>query len=74
MKINLSIFNNFREFFKKFFTKEEVTTSLFSTEDNTLDTFAIASEIMVNGWEKEALPIVETKKSLISRFFTSFFG
>ena len=71
---DLSIFNNFREFFKKFFTKEEVTISLFSTEDNTSDTFAIASEIMVNGWEKEALPIVETKKSLISRFFNSFFG
>ena len=71
---DVSIFTNFRETFRRIFTKEEVIASLFSPEDNTSDNFAMASEIMVNGWEKEALPVIETKKSLISRFFSSLFG
>jgi cell division protein FtsA len=32
-----------------------------------------SAELMGKGWEKEAIPIIQTKKSLISRIFSSIF-
>jgi cell division protein FtsA len=32
-----------------------------------------AAELIMNGWEKEAVPVTQEKKSLISRFFSSLF-
>jgi cell division protein FtsA len=32
-----------------------------------------AAELLGKGWEKEAIPIIQTKKSLITRIFTSLF-
>ena len=32
-----------------------------------------AAELLGRGWEKEAIPIIQTKKSLITRIFTSLF-
>ena len=33
-----------------------------------------AAEIIVKGWDKEALPMIQPKKSIISRFFSSLFN
>ena len=33
-----------------------------------------AAEIIVKGWDKEALPLIQPKKSIISRFFSSLFN
>ena len=32
-----------------------------------------AAELIINGWEKEAVPVTREKKSLISRFFSKLF-
>ena len=33
-----------------------------------------AAELIGKGWEREAIPIIQTKKSLITRIFKSLFG
>ena len=31
-------------------------------------------ELILNGWEKEAIPVTQIKKSMISRFFSKLFA
>ena len=33
-----------------------------------------AAELIGKGWEKEAIPIIQSKKSIISRLFSSLFN
>ena len=39
------------------------------------DFFALsgAAELIYKGWDKEAIPLIKVKKSIISRFFERFF-
>ncbi len=41
------------------------------SDDNTLD---IANELVHFGWKKEAIPITQSKKTIIARFFDVIFG
>ena len=45
-----------------------------STEKSMLSASIGASELIGKGWEKEAIPIIKKKKSLISGFFSKLFS
>jgi len=43
-------------------------------DDSSLSSLNGAAELIGRGWEKEAIPVIQSKKSLISRFFSKLFG
>ena len=44
------------------------------TEQNSLSAVTGACELVGKGWEKEAIPIVQKKRSFISGFFSKLFS
>ena len=68
--INKGIRNNFK--------KKLITNSLDVVEDLTqqdlLESCVASAQLVGKGWEKEAIPIIHTKKSLISRIFSVLFN
>ena len=69
-----NIKNNFDNNFNYHFSKKIPSqSSLINSFD--LDTLFIkAANISIFGWKKEAIPIIHTKKSFITRIFKSLFG
>ena len=69
-----NIKNNFDSNFNFHFSKKIPSqSSLINSFD--LDTLFIkAANISIFGWKKEAIPIIHTKKSFITRIFKSIFG
>ena len=65
---------NLKEIFKKFFTFKESVTFYNTVNDPHLSASYLAAELVGKGWEKEAIPITHTKKSLISRLFSALFN
>ena len=65
------IYNNFKENFNYVFSHNE--TDLI--KDLDIDKVILsASYLSTYGWKKEAIPITQTKNSLITRIFKSLFG
>jgi cell division protein FtsA len=68
------IFNNFKENFKSYFSQD------YNFDIHLIDDFKInelimsASRLSIYGWKKEAIPVTQTKNSLITRIFKSLFG
>ncbi len=63
----------FEEFFKKFFSvnyKYELTVLENLSKNDTYDS---ANKLVQFGWKQEAVPVIQEKKSIISRFFEFFF-
>jgi cell division protein FtsA len=58
--------------------KSKITTSECiynnSTDQNMLSALTGACELIGKGWEKEAIPVTDKKKSLISGFFSKLFS
>ena len=44
------------------------------TQENLYHSLISAAELITKGWSKEAIPIKQEKKSIISRFFSTLFG
>jgi len=44
------------------------------TQENLYQSLISAAELITKGWSKEAIPIKQEKKSIISRFFSTLFG
>tara|TARA_S200000501_G_scaffold291546_1_gene276778 strand:+ start:835 stop:2034 length:1200 start_codon:yes stop_codon:yes gene_type:complete len=67
------ISNNFKSIFKSFFSKD------YDFEINLIDEYETESLVLraahlINyGWKKEAIPVSQTKNSLITRIFKSLF-
>ena len=83
LKDNLSIFlkindqPNFKCFydcFKKNFSKKDQSIIKFTSDLSPSEVYSSASRIVQYGWKKEAVPIVQEKKSIISRFFDKIFS
>ena len=83
LKDNLSIFlkindqPNFKCFydcFKKNFSKKDQFIIKFTSDLSPSEIYNSASRIVQYGWKKEAVPIVQEKKSIISRFFEKIFS
>ena len=65
------IFSNFKENFRSYFSHNK--TNLI--KDLNIDKMILnASYLSTYGWKKEAIPITQTKNSLITRIFKSLFG
>jgi len=71
---NFKYFNNFKFALKK--NKFIDLKFLFfeNNENSSLASLNGAAELISNGWEKEAIPVVRSKKSLISTFFSNLFS
>lgn len=70
---NSNISKNFSEIFKNNFVKSENIRFLNYQEDYNEKLCISASDLINKGWEKEAIPVVHLKKSLVSRIFSSLF-
>ena len=66
-------FKAFKEIFKNFFENEQFKTIFVDslTDESFLGT---TNKLVHFGWKKEAIPILNSKKSKISRFFEAIFG
>tara|TARA_X000001036_G_scaffold9452_1_gene8417 strand:- start:5626 stop:6828 length:1203 start_codon:yes stop_codon:yes gene_type:complete len=68
------ILDNFKESFKFYFSED------YNFDPHLINDFQIDSSIMsaaylsAYGWKKEAIPVTQTKNSLITRIFKSLFG
>jgi cell division protein FtsA len=67
------IFDNLKQFFKKQFKSNEEIFIFKQAKEEYLDSCKASAELIVKGHEKEAIPVVQTKKSIISRIFTTIF-
>ncbi len=65
---------NFKSLFKECFLKAENMKIHFVNELTKREILEQALQLSNYGWKKEAIPIVQTKSSLITRIFKSFFG
>ena len=59
--------------FKKNFSNLENLESLKQSQGERMNACMSSAELLGKGWEKEAIPITQSKKSIISRIFSSFF-
>ena len=67
------IVKNMGEYFKNNFPEDLSLQLLQEIEKDHLNMCLAAARLLGKGWEKEAIPIVQTKKSLVSKIFSSFF-
>ena len=64
----------FYEFYKKNFSKKDQFIIKFTRDLSLSEIYNSAIRIVHYGWKKEALPIVQEKKSIISRLFDKIFN
>ena len=64
---------NLNNNFKKCFINNAKIEILESIEENEKSSMLGAAELVFKGWEKEAIPFVESKKSFISKVFSYLF-
>ena len=67
------ISENIKNNFKKIFQDRQKLYFPRPTQDERFKKFFSAADLFVNGWNKEAIPLIHTKKSIISRLFASMF-
>jgi cell division protein FtsA len=68
-----NINNSCSEIFKKIFSTAEELEVLKTTQDEHLSSCKASAELIGKGWEKEAIPVIQAKKSIISRVFSTIF-
>ena len=74
LKINdLLSMKCFKDFYESSFSKKDEFQIKFLENINKNKTFESVHKLVQYGWKKEAVPIVQEKKSLISRLFTLVF-
>ena len=66
-------FSFFKNFFKKTFSKNGEFNTILMDDFSPESTLKTANKIVHFGWNTEAIPISQSKKSLIARFFETFF-
>ncbi len=71
---NQSIINNFSDYFLHYLSKNIVSSPLIIKNIDLNNMIISANEITQYGWKKEAVPIIQSKNSLITRIFKSIFG
>jgi len=66
-------FKNFEKNFEYYFKNDKYEVN-FIDDFDTENSIANVSNLVVYGWKKEAIPIVQPKNSLITRIFKTLFG
>ena len=69
-----SILDCFKESFILFLSNNNFFTIKFTEKDSIEDLINNTNNLVYYGWKKEAVPVVQPKKSLIARFFDILFG
>ena len=64
----------FSEFLSKTLTKDLQIVFNEPYEERLVSAILGTAELVGKGWEKEAIPIIQSKKSIISRLFSSLFS
>ena len=62
------------EMYKNIFSLNGAFEVKFFDNSSPLSMLNTANKLVHYGWKKEAIPVAQTKKSLISRFFEAIFG
>ena len=65
---------NLKNIFLESFSNDSEPYLNYKTQDELFQSCLSSAELIFKGWSKEALPIIQTKKSIISRIFSSIFG
>ena len=68
------IFENFKESFKSYFSKNSNFEIYFINDFETDELIMNIANLSIYGWKKEAIPTTKLKNSLITRIFKSLFG
>ena len=68
------IFKNFNENFINYFAKKIDNSMELIDDFNVEDLIMNTSKLSTFGWKNEAVPIIHTKNSLITKIFKSIFG
>ncbi len=79
MRIYLEINHNYQfrslnEIYKTVFTKNDNVDIKFLEKKSPENLIITANKLVHFGWKKEAIPVAKSKKTLIARFFDTFFG
>ena len=67
------IFDNFKENFKSYCSKDYNFDPSLVNNFEIDSLFMSAANLSIYGWKKEAIPVAQTKNSLITRIFKSLF-
>ena len=67
------IFKNIHNFFEKTLIKGKTSSKIESLILDDFSALSGAAELIFKGWDKEAIPLINRKKSIISSFFERFF-
>jgi hypothetical protein len=67
------IIDNLQLIFNECFSGAKTITYSDYSENDYLRPCLMASELLIRGWEKEAIPVIHTKKSLLSKIFGKIF-
>ena len=70
---NKTHLNNFDKIFEQVFSLEFYSKTNFVNINNNI-LINTANNLVHFGWNKEAIPVTQSKKSLINRFFDAIFG
>ena len=68
------IINSLRKNINKIFSNDGNIRLIDYDNDTYLDSALTTAELIGKGWEKEAIPLIQTKKTLIARIFSSLFN
>ncbi len=66
--------NNFEKYFRSYFSRNNNFTVDLVADPQADLLVENAAKLSIQGWAKEAVPVVQTKNSLISRIFKTLFG
>ena len=69
-----NFYNNFQLIFKKNFMQMDQITFFKPTKEDQLGSCMSTADLIGKGWHKEAISVISTKKSFISKIFTSLFS
>ncbi len=70
-----NIFKSLKEIFEKILLAENRNIKFEErSKDDHLIPCLMSAELIGKGWEREAIPTIQTKKSIISRIFSTFFN
>ena len=69
--LNLECFNSS---YRNFFSNNDYFNFKFINNIETSELINKANEIVNFGWKKEAIPVIQSQKSLIARFFDILFS
>ena len=68
------ILSSAKEILENSFSQNKTFLLEFLINENSQNIFHSTMKTVHFGWKKEAVPVVQTKKSIIARFFDLLFG